>query len=121
MQYQIKTEKSYEYNSKNSTLIKEIEFATDGIYWKVLQMCNTKVLSIEQIDELLGHTTTGEETLSEVISNLQIEGLIYCNNDQTEILTILDTHKVVNMILYGTVDNTATTFFKKPTNTLLVS
>lgn len=105
----------------NNTLIKEIEFATDDIYWKILQMCNTKILSLEQIDALLGDTITGEETLSEIIFNLQKEGLIYCNNDQTEILTILDTHKVINMMLYGVVDNTAEKKIEKQTNTLLVS
>ena len=64
----------------NNTLIKEIEFEIDDIYWQVLQLCNYEVLSVDQItNKLSNKKSKGGETLSEVILNLEKEGLLYCN------------------------------------------
>ena len=78
----------------NNTLIKEIEFEIDDIYYKILQLCDTNVLSKEQIKNNLHEERSKEgETLSEVISNLGKEGLLYYNKDLTEIVTIINMHK----------------------------
>lgn len=83
----------------NNSLIKEIEFDTEDIYWLVLQIRNMEVLSIDQLAERLNnHPTKDGETLAEVIFNLQKEGLLYCNSEQTEILTIVETQKAVSLV-----------------------
>ena len=63
---------------------------------------NYEVLSVDQItNKLSNKKSKGGETLSEVILNLEKEGLLYCNNNQTEIVTVLDIHKTIILGQYG--------------------
>lgn len=106
----------------NNTLIKEIEFETDDIYWDVLQLCDANVLSMEQITKKLGNKKSKEgETLSEVILNLEKEGLLYSNDNQTEIVTILDIHKTISLQQYGVNTNSSMRIDNKCHEALLVS
>lgn len=106
----------------NNTLIKEIEFETDDIYWEVLQLCDANVLSMEQIIKKLGNKKSKEgETLSEVIFNLEKEGLLYCNDNQSEIVTILDIHKTISLRQYGVNTNSSMRVDNKCHEALLVS
>lgn len=106
----------------NNTLIKEIEFETDDIYWEVLQLCDANVLSMEQITKKLGNKKSKEgETLSEVIFNLEKEGLLYCNDNQSEIVTILDIHKTISLRQYGVKTNSSMRIDNKCHEALLVS
>lgn len=106
----------------NNTLIKEIEFETDDIYWEVLQLCDANVLSMEQIIKKLGNKKSKEgETLSEVIFNLEKEGLLYCNDNQSEIVTILDIHKTISLRQYGVNTNSSMRMDNKCHEALLVS
>lgn len=106
----------------NNTLIKEIEFETDDIYWEVLQLCDANVLSMEQITKKLGNKKSKEgETLSEVIFNLEKEGLLYCNDNQSEIVTILDIHKTISLRQYGVNTNSSMRIDNKCHEALLVS
>lgn len=106
----------------NNTLIKEIEFETDDIYWDVLQLCDANVLSMEQITKKLGNKKSKEgETLSEVILNLEKEGLLYSNDNQTEIVTILDIHKTLSLQQYGVNTNSTMRINNKCHEALLVS
>lgn len=106
----------------NNTLIKEIEFETDDIYWEVLQLCDSEVLSIEQITRKLGNKKSKEgETLPEVILNLEKEGLLYCNDNKTEIVTVLDIHKTINLRQYGVNTNSSMRIDNKCHEALLVS
>lgn len=106
----------------NNTLIKEIEFETDDIYWEVLQLCDDNVLSMEQITKKLGNKKSKEgETLSEVIFNLEKEGLLYCNDNQSEIVTILDIHKTISLRQYGVNTNSSMRIDNKCHEALLVS
>lgn len=106
----------------NNTLIKEIEFETDDIYWEVLQLCDANVLSMEQITKKLGNKKSKEgETLSEVILNLEKEGVLYCNDNQTEIVTILDIHKTISLRQYGVNTNSSMRIDNKCHGALLVS
>lgn len=85
----------------NNSLIKEIEFDTKDIYWLVLQICNMEILSINQLSGRLNNYTFKDgETLSEVVSSLQKEGLLYCNSERTEILTIVETQKAISATEY---------------------
>lgn len=106
----------------NNTLIKEIEFVTDDIYWDVLQLCDANVLSIEQIAKKLDNKISKDgESLSEVIYNLEKEGLVYCSNNQAEIVTILDIHKIVSLWQYGVNANSSMRINNKCQEALLVS
>lgn len=106
----------------NNTLIKEIEFETDDIYWEVLQLCDANVLSMEQVTKKLGNKKSKEgETLSKVISNLEKEGLLYCNDNQSEIVTILDIHKTISLRQYGVNTNSSMRIDNKCHEALLVS
>lgn len=103
-------------------MIKEIEFETDDIYWEVLQLCDSEVLSIEQITRKLGNKKSKEgETLPEVILNLEKEGLLYCNDNKTEIVTVLDIHKTINLRQYGVNTNSSMRIDNKCHEALLVS
>lgn len=106
----------------NNALIKEIEFDTDDIYWELLQLCDINVLSIEQITKKLGNKKSKEgETLSEVIFNLEKEGLLYCNDNQTEIVTILDIHRTISLQQYEVNTNSSMRIDNKCHEALLVS
>lgn len=106
----------------NNTLIKEIEFEIDDIYWQVLQLCNYEVLSVDQItNKLSNKKSKGGETLSEVILNLEKEGLLYCNDSQTEIVTVLDIHKTIILGQYGANLNSSILMSHGDHNALLVS
>lgn len=106
----------------NNTLIKEIEFETDDIYWEILQLCDANVLSMEQISKRLSNKKSKEgETLSEVILNLEKEGLLYCNDNMTEIVTILDIQKTISLRQYGVNTNSSMRIDNKCHEALLVS
>lgn len=63
----------------------------------------------------------GGETLSEVILNLEKEGLLYCNDSQTEIVTVLDIHKTIILGQYGANLNSSIRMSHGDHNALLVS
>lgn len=111
-----------EWPNNYNALIKEIEFDTDDIYWELLQLCDINVLSIEQITKKLGNKKSKEgETLSEVIFNLEKEGLLYCNDNQTEIVTILDIHRTISLQQYEVNTNSSMRIDNKCHEALLVS
>lgn len=104
----------------NNTLIKEIEFEIEDIYWKVLQLCNANILSIEQIEKRIGKQMANSgETLPEVIYNLQKEGLLYSNSNQTEITTIIDTNQVICLKQYEVSSEVSTIIPHKYCETIL--
>lgn len=108
--------------SYNNTLIKEIEFEIDDIYWEVLLLCDTSVLSMEQIIKKVGDKVSKEgETMSEVIFNLKKEGLLYCSDNLNEIVTVLDIHKIINLQQYKIDTNTSMKIDNKCHGTSFVS
>lgn len=82
----------------NDTLIKEIEFETNEIYWKILCACNRECQTVTTITETLGNTSKDFNKTIECIKELREEGLIYSNNNFEEIVTTINTDMLINNI-----------------------
>lgn len=77
----------------NHVLLKEFEFDTRKIHWFILVHCNKKIVGI---DELIaqGNPSEDKNQYLTAINELQDEGLIYHNDDYSEIVTVIDTSLV---------------------------
>ncbi len=81
----------------NDTVIKELVFNKQE-YWEVLSLASDKVISILQIHKVLNDYCNNItlEKLEDIILELKTENLIYCNSDLSEIVTIIDTTRIMN-------------------------
>lgn len=75
----------------NGEEINKIEFNQDSIEWKILQLCNSEVKSISNLQKVFEHTSDKND-LIEILNALKEESLIYYNKDYSEIITIIHTH-----------------------------
>ena len=72
----------------NSTLIKQLELEKDALYWKILQLCNHKVVSKQEImNEFNDNLQEVENTIRELFD----EYLIYANDDFSEVISLINT------------------------------
>lgn len=75
----------------NSNLVKELEFEMkDSVHWWVMKQCNQKVCGIEELRGMLTMQTK-DESLESVIDELSAEGLLYCNDDKSQLVTVINT------------------------------
>lgn len=72
----------------NGLIINELEFNKDDIHWKILEQCNKQIRSIKELKENFEFITL--DALQNVLYEIETEGLIYYNDDFTEIVTIID-------------------------------
>lgn len=77
----------------NSHLVKELEFERKtSIHWGVLEQCNQEVRSIEELRSTPHiQALCAEETLDTVIEELSSEGLLYSNDDKSQLVTVINT------------------------------
>lgn len=75
----------------NGLILNEIEFKQSSYEWLILTNCNKRINSLQELCEELD---LNSEQLVEYIENLKNEGLIYCNRDYSEIVSILDTDRI---------------------------
>lgn len=77
----------------NSHLVKELEFERmSSVHWYVLEQCNHKVCSIDELRSLARiQTLCKEESLENAIDELSSEGLLFCNDDRTQLVTVINT------------------------------
>ena len=77
----------------NSHLVKELEFERmSSVHWYVMEQCNHKVCSIDELRSLARiQTLCKEESLENAIDELSSEGLLYCNDDRTQLVTVINT------------------------------
>lgn len=82
------------YNSQDT---KELEFdGFSSIHWRVLEACNHKVRSLGELEkEIAAERLSEEESLAEVVDSLKEEGILYCNQDRSEIVSIINTDMLV--------------------------
>lgn len=65
------------------------------MHWQILDKCNHRILSVETLSVIIDFDNCNQSTaLAECIEELKAEGLIYCNFDKTEIVTIINTDLV---------------------------
>jgi radical SAM superfamily enzyme YgiQ (UPF0313 family) len=90
--------KYYEY--LNGALINELDFEENGIYWKILNLCNNEIKSINGIIDELNHSITcvhnkvTYDTISTILKELNSEFILYSNYDYSENFSILDVNSV---------------------------
>lgn len=77
----------------NKGIINEIELPLSSVEWKILKESNGKVISFAELKEIFIHLTDCE--LSNVIEELREEGLLYANNNYSEIVAIIDVDSVL--------------------------
>lgn len=84
----------YYRESYNSEYTKELEFdKKTSVHWAVLEACNCSVRSLEELQRLSRlRNLSSEESLADVVESLRKEGIIYCNEDKTEIVSVINTH-----------------------------
>lgn len=77
----------------NSHLVKELEFERiSSVHWYVMEQCNHKVCSIDELRSLARiQTLCKEESLENAIDELSSEGLLYCNDDRSQLVTVINT------------------------------
>lgn len=77
----------------NSHLVKELEFERiSSVHWYVMEQCNHKVCSIDELRSLARiQTLCMEESLENAIDELSSEGLLYCNDDRSQLVTVINT------------------------------
>lgn len=94
-QYDIYTndESIYYRERYNSLIINEIEFNNKDIHWRILQQSNKKIVCLD--DLIISHdNTVDRETIINAIIDLRNEGLLYCNDDMSEIFSIINTDNI---------------------------
>ena len=79
----------------DNTLINELAFE-DRFHWDVLQSCNHKVISLKELCTSLPLFNTND--IMSAIESLKSEGLLYHNDDFSEIVTPINTD-VINVNL----------------------
>lgn len=75
----------------NGLLINELEFEKEGLYWKVLSLCNKQINSLEKLVQQLN---IAKDDLISVIDALKNEKLLYNNKDCSEIVTIINAEEI---------------------------
>lgn len=75
----------------NGLLINELEFEKEGLYWKVLSLCNKQINSLEKLVQQLN---IAKDDLISVIDALKNEKLLYSNKDCSEIVTIINAEEI---------------------------
>lgn len=79
----------YYKETLNNSIVNEIEFEENDVYWLILTKTNKKVISLYELHCLM--TKYSIEKLREAIFELKKEGLIYCNKTMDEIFSIINT------------------------------
>lgn len=77
--------------SYNGLFINELELEKEGLYWKVLSLCNKQINSLEKLVQQLNVV---KSDLVSIIDALVNEKLLYSNIDYSEIVTIINTDKI---------------------------
>ncbi len=77
----------------NDLIINEIEFTQNGLHWNILNLCNKRVCSIDSLEKDLSYIPKETTSLKTAIEELSNEGLLYCNSDLSEIVSIINTDK----------------------------
>ncbi|MDB0806760.1 radical SAM protein [Phocaeicola vulgatus] len=75
----------------NGLLINELEFEKEGLYWKVLSLCNKQINSLEKLVQQLN---IAKADLISVMDALKNEKLLYSNKDCSEIVTIINAEEI---------------------------
>ena len=83
----------------NKVQVKELVFnKNESIHWAILEYCNYNCFSIESLKSFfdLSQISTND-SVENILLELKDEGLIYCNDDFTEIITIINTDYIYKM------------------------
>lgn len=84
----------------NDKKLKTLMFNTNEIHWQVLSFSNKRVVSLDKISDKFskGENKTGitNKRIKMVLKELKDEGLLYYNNDFSEIVSIINTLKLIN-------------------------
>jgi hypothetical protein len=86
----------YYRESFNNVDIKELEFETDSLYWCILTKCNLEVLSLTDLQNIKQLNALSPGELLNMIECLKNEGLLYCNANKSEIVTIINTDSILS-------------------------
>lgn len=76
----------------NQGLVKELEFTIDSIEWRVLCECNEKVVTLEDLVEILQSDLA---TLKDTVFRLRHTGLLYYSNVTSECVTVINTSNII--------------------------
>lgn len=76
----------------NRGIINELEIDYSSIEWCVLKHSNDEIFSIDKLKKMHPEITDCE--IINILEDLRKEGLIYTNNDYTEILSIIDIESI---------------------------
>lgn len=77
----------------NNELINELEFKENEEHWCILTISNKKIVSINNL--LSSIKNSNMKIIEQAICELEAEGLIYVNDTKTEILSIVDTDRIL--------------------------
>jgi len=89
--YQIIEQDSETYIYKeycDSNLTKQLELEKNSLHWKILCLCNHKVVSKKEIVERFNNNV---QEIEETIKELFDEYLLYANDDLSEIVSVINT------------------------------
>lgn len=78
----------------NEKVVSKLEFdIKNGYHWKILTFCNKKVRSLEEIIQYLNVSDSKEEQkqVTNALSDLNAEYILYSNAEYTENITIINT------------------------------
>ena len=76
----------------NDALLNEILFE-DLLHWKILKSCNCHVSSLQELCAFL--PTSNQNEIVDTVKELKCEGLLYHNDDFSEIITPINTNLVL--------------------------
>jgi radical SAM superfamily enzyme YgiQ (UPF0313 family) len=78
----------------NGELVKCLQFKNDSIHWKILVLCNYKVMSIIELMDIMGEKTD-LVSLKSILKELNNEWLMYSKEDYSENITIINTDLIL--------------------------
>ncbi len=66
---------------------------SDGIHWEILKCANDKVISLQELQDTLNqkHIPCTEEYLITALNDLRENYLLYCSEDYTHIISVINT------------------------------
>jgi radical SAM superfamily enzyme YgiQ (UPF0313 family) len=74
-------------------LINELIFENDSLHWKILNLCNHQVLSLEQLKA--GMLQEKQDDIILAIESLRNEKLLYTNYDLSEIVSVINSDTIL--------------------------
>ena len=78
----------------NEAIISKLEFEKTSMYWEVLIKCNSCIMSIDALLEQMNQSIN-LNSLKEIIVDLSHEGLLYHSQHFDEIVTVINTNKIL--------------------------